>query len=268
LGSVLVEYLQANQYQHQNFEGDINDELALKKAFEDFKPEIVIHLVGIVKEKPPQVTFDKIHVAGTQAVTAVAKDFEVKKIIYVSALGADPASPVPYYRTKGQAENIIKASEISYTILRPSLMFGKGAGFTNQLVEQMKKLPFIPILGKGESKFQIVAVDVTAECIAKAIELAVSDNKTYDIVGPETLTLEDITHRLAEQLKLSKHVVHLPLALLRFYANLERVGLPTAITGDQISMIQGGSEGDGSAMQADFSPPTIAFDPRGKYPLY
>ncbi len=244
----------------ETFRGDINDQPGLENILSTFEADAIVHLVGIVKEQPPESTFQKIHVEGTKSVIAAAKTCEVEKIIYISALGAKLDGDTEYYRSKAQAEEIIKASGIAYTILRPSLMFGQGAGFTNQLLDQMKKLPFVPLIGSGRYQFQLVAVDVTADIVAKSLEMSTSDGKIYDVVGPETLSLKDITVRLGTKAQINKLMIHIPVWFLKTF--------PTPITKDQVIMIEQGSVGDGSAMTADFHPPTISFDAKGEYPLY
>jgi NADH dehydrogenase len=227
----------------------------------------VVDLVGIIQEHPPQVTFENVHVVGTRTVVAACLATSVQKLVYISALGADLQGPTRYYQTKAQAEELIKASGLSYTILRPSLMFGQGAGFTQQLVQQIKRWPVIPIVGSGLYQFQPIAVDVTADCVVKALP-SLTDNRIYDLVGPEFLSLAEITQRLAENLNIVKPKIHVPVWLLKIVAGLEALGVKVPITRDQLVMLTRGSTGDGQAMRQDLHPEQIAFKSSGNYPLY
>lgn len=250
------------------YRGDITAPGDLDNAFRKFQPDAVVHLVGIIKEIPPRITFPRIHVEGTAHVVEAARRAGVRKLIYISALGARADGSTPYFRTKALAERTVKESHLVYTILRPSPMFGKRAGFTGELVRQIQRLPFAPVIGGGTYPLQTVAVSVTAHCIRQALELPPSDGKTYDVVGPEVLTLEEITRRLLRKLRLQKPILHVPLWLLRAALILERLGVPPPLTKDQLTMVLEGSVGDKGPMERDLRPPVIPFDPEGDYPLF
>lgn len=257
-----------NQQGIETYVGDITDEAQLIEVLRTFQPDALVHLVGIIKEVPPAVTFERIHVGGTKAAVAAAKTVGLKKIIYISALGANPHGSTAYFTTKAAAEKVVLESGIAYTIFRPSPMFGKKAGFTGELAGQIRRLPFVPVVGTGIYPFQVVAVSVTAHCIAKALETPASDGKIYDVVGPETLTLEEVMRRLMQKLNIHKHVAHIPLFLMKLIASAGRIGIPVPITRDQLTMLVEGSVGNVEAMQRDFNPPKITFDPKGSYPLF
>lgn len=250
------------------FIGDISSETALTGALREFGADALVHLVGIIKEIPPAVTFERIHVEGTRAAVNAAKAAGIKKIIYISAIGANAEGSTAYFRTKAAAEKLISESGIPYTIFRPSSMFGKNAGFTKELVSQIRKLPFVPVLGNGRYPFQVVAVDVTAHCIAGALELPASDGRIYDIVGPEVLTMKEITRRLKKNIGSRKPMISIPIFLMKLVALASALGLPVPITNDQLTMVQEGSVGNGASMERDFGPRRIPFDPAGMYPLF
>jgi NADH dehydrogenase len=249
----------------QSYRGDITNPRDLEHAMELFRPDIVVHLVGIIKEKKPDVTFQNIHVEGTKNIVQSAKKFGIKKIIYISALGAAKNAATEYYKTKFEAEQIIRDSGLDYTILRPSLMFGKGAGFTNMLAKQLRlPLPFCPLIGDGAYPFMPVAVDITATVIAQAAE-GKALKKTVDIVGPQELSLKTIQQTLKTFLKIKKPDLPFPIVLLRFATIFSPLGFP--LSAAQLKMITEGNTGDKSDMQKFFVVDYIYFSADEDYPL-
>ena len=113
--------------------GDIADRDALDDAAAGV--ERVIHLVGIIQEAHG-ATFQGVHVEGTRNLIAAAKKAGVRHFLYQSALGTRPAAKSEYHRTKWQAEELVRASGIPFTILRPSLIYGPGDQFTLRLAEE------------------------------------------------------------------------------------------------------------------------------------
>ncbi len=112
--------------------------------------DAVIHLVGII-QPGPGYSFKSIHVDGTNNTVEAAKAAgTVKHFVYQSALGTRPDAVAEHHRTKYQAEEITKASGIPYTITRPSIIFGKGDGFTTRMTEVIRGAPVVPILGDGK----------------------------------------------------------------------------------------------------------------------
>lgn len=252
----------------KTFSGDITNQQHIETALHSFQPTVVVHLVGIIEEKKPHITFQKIHVEGTEHIVTAAKAANVSKIIYVSALGSDMHAPTKYFQTKAQAESLVKDSGIHWTIFRPSIIFGKKAGFTNQLLKSFQYLPFMPIIGDGHYPFMPVAGEVVGECVSQAVTKEETNNKTYDLYGPELLTIAQITKRLKVAAKKQVPLIHIPLFLIKPLAFLSTCGFPVPITADQLTMLLMGSTTTNHDMEKDFTIPSIPFDPKGTYPLF
>lgn len=252
----------------KTFPGDITNPQQIAAALQSFQPTVVVHLVGIIEEKKPYVTFQKIHVEGTRNIVEAAKTAKVSKIIYVSALGSDLHAPTMYFQTKAQAESIVTNAGIPSTIFRPSIIFGEKAGFTNQLLKSFQYLPFIPVIDDGHFPFMPVAGKVVGECVAQAVTKDATNDKTYDVYGPETLSIKEVTKRLKIAAQKKVPLVHIPLFLIKLVAFLSTFGLPVPITSDQLTMLLMGSTTTSRAMEKDFSVSSIPFDPKGSYPLF
>jgi uncharacterized protein YbjT (DUF2867 family) len=216
--------------------GDISDKAALEKAAQG--AERIIHLVGIIQEASG-ATFKSVHVDGTRNLLEAAKKAGVRHFFYQSALGSRPGAKSEYHKTKWEAEELVRASGIPSTILRPSLIYGSGDQFTLRLAELIKLSPVLPVIGSGKAKVQPISIDDVVSCIVKAVTCDSCLNEIYEIGGPEQLTYEEVTRAIAEILGIRRPVVHLPLFFIKSAARLFETTLPKPpVTMDQLIMIQ------------------------------
>ena len=216
--------------------GDIADVASLDAAVKGC--EKVIHLVGIIQEGRGY-TFRSVHVDGTRNVLDAAKKTGVKHFIYQSALGSREGAASEYHRTKWQAEKLVKASGMTYTILRPSLIYGPGDLFTIRLAEMIRLSPVLPVIGTGRSKVQPIFIEDISECLAKIAGSDAHLNRTYEVGGPEQLTYEQVTKAIAAALGVDRPTVHMPLFFMRSMAKVAEAILPKPpVTTDQLIMMQ------------------------------
>lgn len=190
--------------------GDITGRESLRGALEGVRT--VVHLVGIIEERAGQ-TFKGIHVEGTANLIDEAKRAGVSRFFYQSAIGADLNSWAPYHRTKGEAEEMVKASGIPFTIFRPSLVIGQGGGFVEKLRGIISAAPVIPVPGKGEAKLQPIYVGDLVKCVVKAIDSPEALGRTYELGGPEHLTYNEVVRTLAGAMGVQKPLLHIPYGL-------------------------------------------------------
>jgi NADH dehydrogenase len=176
-------------------EGDLYEKEEVARACAGV--QAVIHLVGIIYATFAD-PFEKVHVAGTRAVIEGTKLAGVRRYVQMSALGTREGSRSQYHRTKWAAEEIVRASGLDWTILRPSLIFGPGDGFVTFLAKFLT-FPFnflngytFPRLGGGDSLFQPIAVENVAQAFVRSLAQSQSIGRTYDLCGEERLTLTEI----------------------------------------------------------------------------
>ena len=216
--------------------GDISDKASLEKAVAG--AERVIHLVGIIQEAPG-VAFKGVHVEGTRNLVEAARKAGVRQFFYLSALGARPGAKSEYHKTKWQAEELVRASGIPYTVLRPSLIYGPGDQFTLRLAEIIRQSPVLPVLGSGKSRVQPIAIDDVVSCIVKAVSSDAFLNESYEIGGPEQLTYEEVTRAIAGAMGIRRPAVHVPMLFMRPMARVLETVLPKPpVTTDQLIMLR------------------------------
>jgi len=194
--------------------------------------DAVINLVGVLGGD-----FDALHVAGARTVAIAAAAAGVGALLHVSAIGADPASASSYGRSKGEGEAAVRAAFPAATILRPSIVFGREDQFTNRFAAMIAAMPMVPVVRPG-AKFQPVYVgDVANAAVAAIADADTHGGKTYELGGPDILTMAQIIRWIAGAIDRSPMIVDLPDGVA---AGIARLGfLPGApITWDHWLMLQ------------------------------
>jgi len=185
-------------------------------------------------------TFDRVdavNAAGAGAVARAAADAGVGALVHVSAIGADAESASAYGRSKAAGEAAAQAAFPSATILRPSVVFGREDAFTNRFAGMIARAPVLPVL-RGDARFQPVFVgDVADAAVAALAQPGVHGGRTYELGGPDVMTLRAIYAYLADAIGRSPTMIDVPDAAGSAIASLGFLpGAP--ITRDQWQMLQ------------------------------
>ncbi len=208
----------------------------------------VIHLVAIIREVTSKgQTFDKVIGEGTENVAEAAQEAGVKKLIFMSALGATNMS-TPYLRNKIAGEEAVKATGIPYTIFRPSYLIGPGGEFT-ALLKQLTTLPIVPVLGPGNYLVQPVYVRDMARYFAQALDDDRFDNQTFEVGGPQTFDYNEMIRQTLKARGMKGFLFHAPLPLVRPVVPVIDKIMPKLITKDQFTMLLEGSSTDDTRIQ-------------------
>jgi uncharacterized protein YbjT (DUF2867 family) len=217
------------------FRGDVTDEASLQSALQGMVS--VVHLVAIIRETKG-ATFEAINLSGTRNLVQAAKRMGVKRLVYMSNLGAGPDKRFPLLYTKWRAEEEVRSGGIDFTIFRPSVMFGSGDGFVCVLTDIIRRLPLVPVIGSGRTKFQLISVEDVATCVAESLTNNRTVNQIIPLGGPEHLAYEEIIDLIIKKLKLRRRKVHVPAPLMHFVAwTGEKVGLTLPVTSAQLAML-------------------------------
>lgn len=221
----------------------------------------LIHLVGIIREHPGRgVTFERLHSVATANLVKAAEATEVPRFIHMSALGTRSNARSRYHQTKWEAEEIVRASRLQWTIFRPSIIYGVGDGFVSLLARMIKWLPAVPVIGDGKYRLQPVPVGQVAEGFARALAYPESKQRTYEVGGPRPYAFTEILDVIGAALGKSKvRKVHHPVGLMR---PLVRVLQPLPffpLTLDQLTMLQEDSVCDPAPFYQTFELTPIEF---------
>lgn len=192
----------------------------------------VVNLVGILSGD-----FDRMHVDGARNIAEAAAQAGIETMVQISALGADPASPSAYGRSKGEGEAAVRTALPAATILRPSIVFGPEDQFVNRFAAMIAALPVVPIV-RAEARFQPVWVrDVAEAIVASILNPLAHRGQTYELGGPEVMTMAEVNRYIAGAIGRARPMPLLPDAI---GAAMARLGfLPGApMTWDQWLMLQ------------------------------
>ena len=195
-------------------ETDVHDPRALAALLTD--ADAVINLVGILNEGAG-ATFAGAHVELTRKVIAACASAGVKRLLHMSALGADAAGPSLYQQSKGKAEALVMASLLRWTIFRPSVIFGPGDSFLSLFARLSRLLPVIA-LGAPAARFAPIFVGDVAHCIVTALDDEVTQMGRYDLCGPKIYTLREIVRYVGEVTGAVRPIIPLNASLSKLQA--------------------------------------------------
>jgi len=219
--------------------------------------DAVVHLVGIIREQPRRgQTFQRVVQEGTRAVVEAARRAGVGRMVLMSALGADPASPLPYFRTKGLAE--LAAQQAGFrelVIFRPSVIYGPGDGFVCLLARVVRLAPVFPLFGDGSMPLQPVAVDVVAQAVAMAAVGRLPGTagvRVYAVTGPQVLTYRELVEEVGRALGRRVRLLPVPMGLVRWVVRWAQYLPGFPITAQQLEMLRMGSAAQAEEFYRDF----------------
>ncbi|MEP7180925.1 MAG: complex I NDUFA9 subunit family protein [Betaproteobacteria bacterium] len=175
-------------------EADVHDPAAFARLAGG--TDAVVNLVGILNESRGE-TFEAVHLELTRHVIAACASAGVRRLIQMSALNADPAGPSRYQRTKGEAEALILASGLDWTIFQPSVIFGRDDSFLNLFARLLRLLPVMALAG-ADVKFQPVYVGDVADCFVRALDQDAAIGRMYPLCGPKIYTLRELVRYVGE----------------------------------------------------------------------
>jgi uncharacterized protein YbjT (DUF2867 family) len=171
--------------------------------------DAVINLVGVLQENGRSGKgFEQAHTALTLTLLSAMKSVGIRRLLQMSSLRAGEGES-HYLRTRGEAEQRVRESGLDYTIFRPSVIFGPGDGLFCRFAGLLPLAPVLP-LARSSARFQPVWVMDVCEAIARSLDRKDALGATFELGGPEIVTLADVVRYTASLLKLSTRVLPLP----------------------------------------------------------
>lgn len=172
----------------------------------------VINLVGVLHDGRGNAGFRAAHVELTRKLLAACAAAGVKRYLHMSALGAAVDGPSGYQRSKGEAEALVRASALEWTIFRPSVIFGPDDRFLNLFAGLLALAP-VMLLGGAQARFQPVYVEDVATAFVHALDDRASIGHAYDLCGPQVFTLRELVALAGELSGHPRPIIGLPAAL-------------------------------------------------------
>ncbi len=219
--------------------GDVSNEESIRGVADGC--DVVLHIAGIATERPPARTFQSVNVDGTRYVVLEAERAGVRRVVYVSSLGAERGSSA-YHRSKCAAEDVVRAFSRESVVLRPSAVYGPGDENLSVLLRMIRTLPMIPTIGDGEQPFQPIWHEDLAEALAQAIARADVAGQVLEIAGPERTSQNDLTARLRAITGRSPVQAPLPELFAEWGIRaLDAIGVDVGFSEDQLAMLREGN---------------------------
>ncbi|MDP3545612.1 MAG: complex I NDUFA9 subunit family protein, partial [Phreatobacter sp.] len=198
--------------------------------------EIVINCVGILYETGRQ-KFDSVQARGAGAVARAAAEAGAR-LIHISAIGADAASPALYAQTKAAGEAAVLKEAPDAVILRPSIVFGPEDDFFNRFAGLAQMSPALPLIGGGETKFQPVFVGDVAQAVMAAVDGRTKPGAIYELGGPAVKSFRDLMEFVLETTGRKRLLVALPFGLARLKAKVLQLLPKPMLTVDQVELLR------------------------------
>lgn len=184
------------------------------------------------------VSYSAIHEHGASNVAKACGRHGVRRLVHISGIGADAASPSGYIKARGRGELVVQQAFPRTVILRPSVMFAPDDGFLNVLAKIVRSTPVIPLIGGGRTMLQPVHVRDVAEAVQCCLQNPASDGKIYELGGPASYTLHEIMAIVIAHTGRRRLFISIPLGLAHSLAQLFEF-LPAApLTVAQVDLLR------------------------------
>jgi uncharacterized protein YbjT (DUF2867 family) len=217
-------------------DGDVTNVDTLSEAMRGCST--IIHLVGIIVQHHNS-TFEKIHFKGTAVVIEAARRNKINRVIFVSGMGASADVPSRYLRSKWQAEEALRSSNLDFIILRPSIIFGPDDSFVKDFERDIRRAPFIPMPGGGKTKIQPVWVDDVAAIIAECAGREELGRRDFDVGGAQELSMKEAVSAIMKASGLRRPLISIPywMAVLPAFF-LELIMTSPPLTREKLLMLR------------------------------
>jgi NADH dehydrogenase len=199
-----------------------------------------LNLVSVLYEHGRQ-GFQALNVMGARNVAAAAKAEGATRMVQMSALGADPASPAKYARTKAEGELAVRDIYPDAVIVRPSVVFGPEDEFFNKFAAMASISPALPLIGGGHTRLQPVFVGDVAKALERVVTLPGAAGQTYELGGPAAFTFRHLMELMLAEIERRRILLPIPFAaaeLLGALGDLAAAVIAPLITSDQVTMLR------------------------------
>lgn len=199
-------------------EANVHDQEALAQQFAGV--DAVINLVAILNGS--EAEFRKVHVELPRKIVAACQQAGVKRLLHMSALGADEKAPSLYQRTKAEGEGLVHQAggkELAVTSFRPSIIFGRDDHFFSMFADMLKLFPVMPLPCAG-TRFSPVYVEDVAQAIVKALGNPATYGQRLELCGPKTYTFKELVEYAGQLVGHKRLILAMPDGIARLQARV------------------------------------------------
>ena len=211
--------------------------------------DVVINTVGILRETRG-ASFAEVHHLAPQSLFRACEIAGVKRVIQISALGADGQAVSHYHRSKKAADDALRACKLDWIIVQPSVVFGSD-GASTRLFLRLASMLLIPLVGDGEQRMQPLHIDDLTALVIQLLERSCAIKQTIAAVGPTPVTMREMLSAYRKALNLGRaRVIKTPLMLVRAVARVGDVIRAGALSTETLNMLLQGNTASAQAITA------------------
>jgi NADH dehydrogenase len=221
-------------------EADVRDAAALTSAFRDVETVIgCVQFPNSPIENPSKGhTFEDVDARGTENLVAAAKAADVKRYVYLSGAGVAADAEYHWFRAKWRAETAVRGSGLTYTILRPSWIYGPEDKALNRFLGMSRFLPFVPLIGNpGSQRVQPVFIDDVGRAVAEVLAHPTADNQVLELGGPEVMTMQEVVQTALDVSGRRRMLLSAPKPVMKAAARLLQFAPGRPLTPDAVEFI-------------------------------
>jgi NADH dehydrogenase len=191
-----------------------------------------------IENRAKGFTFDEVDARGTENLVRAAKGAGASRYVYLSGVGAAPDAGRHWFRAKWRAETAVRESGMTYTILRPSWVYGPEDRSLNRFLSMSRFLPFVPLIGNAsKQRLQPVFVDDVAKAVAESLDNAAAANQVFEIGGPEVLTMAEIVRAALHASNRRRVLLASPKPVMKILASVLQLLPGKPLTPDAVDFI-------------------------------
>lgn len=230
--------------------GDILDSHACLRAVDGC--EAVVHLVGIIREYPDEgTTYVAMHTEATFNILDAARRTGIERFVHMSALGASAESRSRYHVTKFEAEEIVRKSDLRWTVFRPSVIFHPGGQFIRELVDLVHR-QVVPVIDGGKALLQPVSLENVTDAMARTLRMPETQGRVFEAGGPDRVRFSDLLDRVAKHYQVHPNTMKVSSLFMRPVVRLLQRFKTFPLTEDQLLMLIEDNICDTGAFQTTF----------------
>ena len=219
--------------------------------------DAAVHLVAIARDWNGGRDLERINTTGTLNVLDAMRVTGVRRLVHQGAMGVTEDRRLHYSTSKARAEAAVRASDLDWTVLKPSLLWGERDGFFNLIADLARMTPVVPIPARQRSRYQPFAVSDWARVASDVLERPDTIRRSYDLGGPRYWTYREIVAEVIRGAGKRRLIAPVPLPLIKLVARgSETVRLPFPVASDQLRQLAHDNIGPLDAVRRDFG-----FDP-------
>jgi NADH dehydrogenase len=237
--------------------GDVTRPETLAAALDGV--EAIVHLVALPRDFDRGASLRLVNTEGTRTLLAVARDAGVRRFVHNGALGVADEPALHYASSKARAEALVADSDLDWTILKPSLLWGERDGFFNIVAGLVRYAPgIVPVPGRGTARFQPLWIGDLARIVVQSLaEPDRTVRRSFELGGPRYWTYREITREVMRAMGRPGIIVPMPVPLISLVAGAaEFVRLPFPVATDQLRQLPLDNIGPLDAVVREFG-----FDP-------